>query len=898
LRVRLIGILAGTAALALGAPGAALAQDPEPENVVNITVPSRGELNRLAETGTDLDHNLVSNDDGSFSIDAVITPTEVQDLRSQGFDVSDTVVNLQAARAAALASQPKGKSKSVGGGIPLLVAESANLKILRSDYYTTTGNGKRLSVEAKSAKGQTDVLTIRWDNGPGTEMGSGGSSTLQAFVDEGAYLYHRRNITIPTANNRPNLVEVSSSLSGEKLTFNTKLWGEEPTGSPGNPYKQDFITGYLNPTQVYDRLKSLHERFPALSDLIPLPNLTNGFRRKAQGQFGATTNATTQASVVVVESKLYGNEGGDGMTAELKNPGVANATLSTVRATRGITVNLATDASGAITSTAAQVVEAINTTGGSPIRAFLYRTNAGAGVVAAGTQTLTDNLNPPAGISQDPFRGYVLRIGAGARNGERIGVFLYSQEHAREWQTPLVTLETAERLLSNYGTDPFTTELLDNVEVFVLPSVNPDGGHYSFFGNTGQRRNMVNHCPANGNNEPGARNSWGVDVNRNYSEGSWWDGYGGNVSGSCTSDTYAGPFEHSEAESRNVTWVADTFTNIKFSMNVHSSGNYFMWAPGSYKNVTREPMPYAPLGDEAYFWGSAGRVISSIKKYRNLAVTPGQTGPVQDVLYSAAGNSGDQLWYRNHIYAWDFEVGTSFMPAWDEAHAETMEFANGLVELVNIAKDFAHDGSTPVSELLLTTGPGVAKIKFDANEPASVYYNKDGVRPTFQNSLLYAPGGVREGGETITLTNTNTTPRTVTLTWFAVDAAGNIENNYKPLPGNASALYRRQTITIPGATAGAEPDPAPVPEPLPEALPEPQPQSNTGTSSDSDIATVLKTSTVAGVGGTGRPALNNAAKRKAEANRKAAMKKAAALKAKQRKAALRKKAAARAKAHR
>ncbi len=895
MRARLIGILAGTAALALGAPAAALAQDPEPENVVTITVPNRGELNRLAETGTDLDHNLRSNDDGTLSIDAVIAPDEVQDLRTQGFDVSDTVVNLNAARAAALASQPKGKSKSLGGGIPLLVAESANLKILRSDYYTTTGGGKRLSVEGKSAKGQTDVLTIRWDNGPGTEMGSGGTSTLQAFVDEGQYLYHRREITIPTANNRPNLVEVSSSLSGEKLTFNTRIWGEEPTGSPGNPYAQDFVTGYMNPTQVYDKLKSLAAQYPELSDLIPLPNLTNGFRRKAQGQFGATTNATTQASVVVVESKLYGNDGGDGMTAELKNPGVPNATLSTVRATRGIVVNLATDGTGAITSTAAQVVEAINNTGGSPIRAFLYRTNTGAGVVAAGTQTLTDNLNPPAGISQDPFRTYVLRIGAGARNGERIGVFLYSQEHAREWQTPLVTLETAERLLKNYATDPYTKELLDNVEVFVLPSVNPDGGHYSFFGNTGQRRNMVNHCPANGNNEPGARNSWGVDVNRNYSEGSWWDGYGGNVSGTCTSDVYSGPFEHSEAESRNVTWVADTFTNIKFSMNVHSSGNYFMWAPGSYKNGTREPMPYAPLGDEAYFWGSAGRVISAIKRYRNLAVTPARTGPVQDVLYSAAGNSGDQLWYRNHIYAWDFEVGTSFMPAWDEAHAEALEFANGLVELVNIAKDFAHDGSTPVSELLLTTGPGVAKIKFDANEPASVYYNKDGVRPTFQNSLLYAPGGVREGGETITLTNAGTTPKTVTVTWFAVDAAGNIENNYKPIPGNASALYRRQTITIPAAPAGAEPDPAPVPEPEPD--PAPQSGSSTDTGSQSDIATTLRTSTVAGVGGTGRPALTNAAKRKAEANRKAASKKAAALRAK-RKALARKKAAARAKAHR
>jgi hypothetical protein len=132
-------------------------------------------------------------------------------------------------------------------------------------------------------------------------------------------------------------------------------------------------------------------------------------------------------------------------------------------------------------------------------------------------------------------------------------------------------------------------------------------------------------------------------------------------------------------------------------------------------------------------------------------------------------------------------------------------------------------------------------------------------------------------------------PKTVTLTWFAVDAAGNIENNYKPIPGNASALYRRQTITIPAAAAGGQPDPQPVPEPLPEALPEPAPRTGTGTSSESDIASTLRTSSVAGVGGTGRPPLNTAAKRKADSNRKAAMKKAAALKAK-RKAAARKRA--------
>ena len=31
-----------------------------------------------------------------------------------------------------------------------------------------------------------------------------------------------------------------------------------------------------------------------------------------------------------------------------------------------------------------------------------------------------------------------------------------------------------------------------------------------------------------------------------------------------------------------------TFPNIKFAMNVHSSGGYFMWPPGAYKPTSRE----------------------------------------------------------------------------------------------------------------------------------------------------------------------------------------------------------------------------------------------------------------------------------------------------------------------
>ena len=62
------------------------------------------------------------------------------------------------------------------------------------------------------------------------------------------------------------------------------------------------------------------------------------------------------------------------------------------------------------------------------------------------------------------------------RQGARqhaVGVFLYCQQHAREWVTPITCLETAERLVRNYATDPTTKAYVDNLNIFILPSVEP-----------------------------------------------------------------------------------------------------------------------------------------------------------------------------------------------------------------------------------------------------------------------------------------------------------------------------------------------------------------------------------------------------------------------------------------
>ena len=178
--------------------------------------------------------------------------------------------------------------------------------------------------------------------------------------------------------------------------------------------------------------------------------------------------------------------------------------------------------------------------------ASVYRTNAGAGVVAAtAASRLDDFLNAPTSQPRGPIEVQGIRIGndVGRPQGEKVGVFIVCQEHAREWTTPLVCLETAERLLRNYPTDPETKALVDGLDIFIIPSVNPDGATYSMYDFSGQRKNLTNHCAATptGNNDPAARTTWGVDINRNFSVGTIWEGYTG-ASTNCTATNFTGPF--------------------------------------------------------------------------------------------------------------------------------------------------------------------------------------------------------------------------------------------------------------------------------------------------------------------------------------------------------------------
>jgi hypothetical protein len=67
-----------------------------------------------------------------------------------------------------------------------------------------------------------------------------------------------------------------------------------------------------------------------------------------------------------------------------------------------------------------------------------------------------------------------------------------------------------------------------------------------------------------------------------------------------------------------------------------------MWAPGLLQGRRQRTTAPAPnIGIEKYFFEAGEKILARIKEHRNTVILPERTGPIADVLYSAAGNSAD-----------------------------------------------------------------------------------------------------------------------------------------------------------------------------------------------------------------------------------------------------------------
>lgn len=133
-------------------------------------------------------------------------------------------------------------------------------------------------------------------------------------------------------------------------------------------------------------------------------------------------------------------------------------------------------------------------------------------------------------------------------------VLLNAAHHGSELLPVEYALDAMQRLLEGYGRDPQVTRWVDNLEIWCVPMVNPDGNHmYMEVSRYGGRKNGRDG-DGNGTTDPFE----GVDLNRNYPFG--W-GHGGEQGSRSwfTHKWYRGPAPASEPETQALVNLATRY---------------------------------------------------------------------------------------------------------------------------------------------------------------------------------------------------------------------------------------------------------------------------------------------------------------------------------------------------
>src|SRR5215510_9000438 len=147
--------------------------------------------------------------------------------------------------------------------------------------------------------------------------------------------------------------------------------------------------------------------------------------------------------------------------------------------------------------------------------------------------------------------------------------FLYRVLKAYQAKTPIVL-----------GAKTFSADqvrdIVDSVDIFVFPCVNPDGRVFVQTKNEWWRKNR---------NPNVGMNAIGVDINRNF-DFLWSSGIGS--SSTSFSDTYKGSAAFSEPETRNVQWLLDA-ASPDFFMDIHGFAGKLVYVWGDALDQSQDP---------------------------------------------------------------------------------------------------------------------------------------------------------------------------------------------------------------------------------------------------------------------------------------------------------------------
>lgn len=271
---------------------------------------------------------------------------------------------------------------------------------------------------------------------------------------------------------------------------------------------------------------------------------------------------------------------------------------------------------------------------------------------------------------------WVMRISGETGGACKPGFLLNGLTHAREWITPMNVMYLAERLVDDYGTDPEITAVVDQMEWFIIPVLNPDGYAFSWSTNRLWRKNRAPH--------PQIASRRGVDLNRNYSV-DWGDDQGSSPE--PYADLYRGLAPFSERETSALRDFVLAHPNIRAHNDTHSAAELILFPWGIRPAKIPEYYDYLLLG-----WEMEDLI-------HDAHGSEFRTGAVQDGLYRISGGSTD--WFYEVAGAWTYMYelrGPTFdpdpshiRPGAEETFWATLLHASRVIETTSFRADLDAD---------------------------------------------------------------------------------------------------------------------------------------------------------------------------------------------------------------
>lgn len=222
-------------------------------------------------------------------------------------------------------------------------------------------------------------------------------------------------------------------------------------------------------------------------------------------------------------------------------------------------------------------------------------------------------------------------------------VFYNALHHSREPASLSQLILYMWHLLENHGSDAEATYLLDNMELYFVPCINPDGYVYN-----------QTIAPNGGgmwrkNRRPNDDGSFGVDLNRNYAQGWGFDNSGSSPNGN--SEVYRGTGPFSEPETQVIRDFCES-REFRLTLNYHTFGNLLIYPwgyqPSFYTPDSATFVNYGKLltRDNGYTYGTADQTVNYVVNGGSDDWMYGEqsTKPKIFAMTPEAGEAGDGFW--------------------------------------------------------------------------------------------------------------------------------------------------------------------------------------------------------------------------------------------------------------